>query len=84
MLQKIDECRKYKEAFSDLPVNSYLTAFVFKAKRKCCIFCLHFLFQPHWGAPELQIQCYTRLFSVCTLFNSFQHYITMKAASLSC
>lgn len=34
MLQKIDECRKYKVAFSDLPVNSYLTAFVFKAKRE--------------------------------------------------
>lgn len=65
MLQKIDECRKYKVAFSYLPVNSYLTAFVFKAKRKRKF--LHFLFQPHWGAPELQIQCYTRLFSVCTL-----------------
>lgn len=41
MLQKIDECRKYKVAFSYLPANSYLTAFVFKAKRKrkCCNFC---------------------------------------------
>lgn len=62
MLQKIDECRKYKVAFS------YLPAFVFKAKRKRKMLqFLHFLFQPHWGAPELQIQCYTRLFSVCTL-----------------